>query len=124
MANATAKLAPGNAASAEEGSPPEAPLRLHVHIPAKMRNLELLLLVVAVFLNGAAVTLVQLGAVGEVHTDIIWLGGVLALLAFGLHIALRFVAPEADPFILPIATLLNGLGIAEICAERYQKTLR
>ena len=31
-----------------------------------------------------------------------------------LHIALRFVARDADPFVLPIATVLNGLGIAMI----------
>ena len=31
-----------------------------------------------------------------------------------MHVALRFVAPQADPFLLPIATVLNGLGIAEI----------
>jgi cell division protein FtsW (lipid II flippase) len=31
-----------------------------------------------------------------------------------MHIALRYVAPQADPFLLPIATVLNGLGIAEI----------
>lgn len=100
--------------STGEGTPAAPPLRLHVHIPAKMRNLELLLLVIACVLNGAAVMLVQLGAIGEIQPEIIWLGGALALLAIGLHIALRFLAPEADPFILPVATLLNGLGIAEI----------
>lgn len=89
-------------------------IRLRLHMPAKLRNLELVLLVFACVLNGGAVVLVQLGALGEIQTDIIWLGGGLAALAIGLHIALRFVAPQADPFILPIATLLNGLGIAEI----------
>lgn len=110
----TSEISSDAADSVDEGAPPAAPLRLHVHIPAKMRNLELFLLIIAVFLNGAAIVLVQLGALGEVHTEIIWLGGALAALAIGMHIALRFVAPEADPFILPIATLLNGLGIAEI----------
>ena len=56
----------------------------------------------------------QLGATGKIEPEIIWLGGVLAALAIGLHMALRFFAPEADLFILPAATLLNGLGIAEI----------
>jgi len=36
------------------------------------------------------------------------------VLVFGLHIAMRFVARDADPFLLPIATVLNGLGIAMI----------
>lgn len=97
-----------------EETAPAAPLRLRVHIPAKLRNLELALLIIACFLNGAAIVLVQLGAIGEIHTEIIWFGGGLAVLALGMHVVLRFFAPEADPFILPIATLLNGLGIAEI----------
>lgn len=101
-------------ASSDASSPPTSPLRLHVHIPAKLRNLELVLLLGACLLNGSAVLLVQLGVLGEIQTEIIWMGGGLALLAVGMHVALRFLAPEADPFILPIATLLNGLGIAEI----------
>ncbi|MEO6942595.1 MAG: FtsW/RodA/SpoVE family cell cycle protein [Terrimesophilobacter sp.] len=91
-----------------------SPLRLRLQIPSKLRNLELLLLIIACILNGLAVVLVQLGALGVIRPEIIWLGGVLAVLAVSLHVTLRFVAPEADPFILPVATLLNGLGIAEI----------
>lgn len=110
----SANTAPPSGTSTDESSPALPPLRLHVHIPAKLRNLELVLLIGACIINGAAVMLVQLGALGEIQTEIIWMGGGLALLAFGMHIALRFLAPEADPFIMPIATLLNGLGIAEI----------
>jgi cell division protein FtsW (lipid II flippase) len=38
----------------------------------------------------------------------------LAALVLVLHVVLRFAARDADPFILPIATAVNGLGIAEI----------
>jgi cell division protein FtsW (lipid II flippase) len=38
----------------------------------------------------------------------------VGVLVLALHIVLRFVARDADPFILPIATTINGLGIAEI----------
>ncbi len=114
MVDNTGQVTAKNAVATGEETPPPAPLRLHIHIPAKLRNLELFLLVIAVVLNGAAVMLVQLGAIGEIQPEIIWMGGALAVLAIGLHITLRFVAPEADPFILPVATLLNGLGIAEI----------
>ncbi len=89
-------------------------MKLRLHLPAKLRNLELALLIFACAINGAAVVLVQLGALGKILPEIIWMGGGLAALAVGLHMALRFLAPLADPFILPIATLLNGLGIAEI----------
>ncbi len=114
MAEVTKEVTAASPDSDGTRDPNEPPLRLRVHVPAKARNLELFLLVVAFALNGAAIVLVQLGALGEIHPEIIWLGGALAALAIAMHIALRFVAPEADPFLLPVATLLNGLGIAEI----------
>ncbi len=63
---------------------------------------------------GVAIALVQLGALGRVGTSVLLLSALLAVLVIGMHIALRVVAPDADPFVLPIATLLNGIGIAEI----------
>jgi cell division protein FtsW (lipid II flippase) len=89
-------------------------IKLTLHVPAKLRNLELALLLFACAINGAATVLVQLGALGTVRLDVIFQGAGLAVLALGMHVALRFVASQADPFILPIVILLNGLGIAEI----------
>lgn len=89
-------------------------IRLRLRAPARLRNVELVLLAVACGINGAAMALVQLGAQGGIDGSVILLGGGLAALVLGMHVALRFVAPQADPFILPIITVLNGLGIAEI----------
>jgi cell division protein FtsW (lipid II flippase) len=114
MADTTTETAAAVPAAASAAPGRSGTLRLRLRVPARLRNLELLLLLVACVLNGIAVVLVQLGALGEIRTEIIWLGGGLAVLAIGMHVALRFVAPDADPFILPVATLLNGLGIAEI----------
>ena len=72
------------------------------------------LLIVACVINAAAIVLVQLGAMGRIDTQLVLLGAGLSALVFGLHIAMRFVARDADPFLLPIATVLNGLGIAMI----------
>ena len=85
-----------------------------LRLPQKLRNLELFLLIVACSINAAAVVLVQLGALGRIDTTLVLLGASLSVLVFVLHIVMRFVAREADPFILPIATLLNGIGIAMI----------
>jgi len=89
-------------------------IRLRLRVPAKQRNLELLLLVIVSIINCAAIALVQLGALRRLDGSIIALGGALAVLGLVIHITLRFVASQADPFILPISALLNGLGIAEI----------
>ncbi len=89
-------------------------IRVRLRVPAKLRNLELLLLVLSCGLTGFAIVLVQLGELGTIDSQIFTLGAGLAGLALAMHIALRFVAPEADPFILPVAILLNGIGIAMI----------
>ncbi len=101
------------AASAAERAPATASVR-RIRMPQKLRNLELGLLIVACVINSGAIVLVQLGALGRVDTQLVLLGAGLSALVFGLHIAMRFVARDADPFLLPIATVLNGLGIAMI----------
>ena len=89
-------------------------IRLKLRAPSRMRNVELGLLLLACGINASAILLVQLGALGVIDWSLATLGIGLSILVFGMHIALRIVAVEADPFILPIATVLNGLGIAMI----------
>jgi cell division protein FtsW (lipid II flippase) len=80
----------------------------------RLRNLELGLLIVAVGVAASAIVLVQLGELGRIDPSIIKLAGGLALIVLAMHIVLRFTARDADPFLLPITTAINGLGIAEI----------
>ncbi|MEC5151673.1 FtsW/RodA/SpoVE family cell cycle protein [Cryobacterium sp. GrIS_2_6] len=108
MSNARATDAPTRAPKSKPGS------KRRLHLPQKMRNVELFLLIVACGINASAVVLVQLGALGHIDTTLVVLGAGLSGLVLCLHIVLRFVARDADPFILPIATLLNGIGIAMI----------
>jgi len=89
-------------------------IRLKLRVPARMRNLELLLLLVASGINAGAVCLVQLGALGTIDWTLLTFGVALTVLVFAMHFTMRVVAPEADPFILPVITVLNGLGIAMI----------
>jgi len=89
-------------------------IRLKLRVPARLRNLELSLLLVASGITLASIALVQLGATGDVHPFMLLLAAVLLVLIFALHISLRIVARDADPFVLPSITILNGLGIAMI----------
>ncbi|MFM9876996.1 MAG: FtsW/RodA/SpoVE family cell cycle protein [Rhodoglobus sp.] len=89
-------------------------IRLKLRVPARLRNLEIVLLVFAIGIDIAAVALVQLGALGTVEPSVLVLSALLGVLLVGMHLTLRVVAPDADPFILPIITVLNGLGIAMI----------
>ncbi len=109
--------APGDARSAPAEDPRLSftqSIVLTIKQPARLRNLELLLLALATVINAGAIALVQLGALGEIDATVLGFGAGLAGLALVMHIALRFVARDADPFILPIITTLNGLGIAMI----------
>lgn len=85
-----------------------------IRLPKASRNRELALLIFASVVNVAAILNVQLGATGSLDLQVVYLCGGLAILVFGMHIALRFLARDADPIILPVATVLNGLGIAMI----------
>jgi len=103
----------GDGGSTSRPATPPSGVR-RIRMPQKLRNLEFWLLAVACVINASAIVLVQLGALGRIDTQLVLLGAGLSLLVFGLHFAMRFVARDADPFLLPIATVLNGLGIAMI----------
>ena len=98
--------------------PPVAPVTgrvvLRVRMPQKLRNLELGLLLIALGLSALALALVQWGARGTLDWSLLTYAAGLAGLTLGLHFVLRLVARDADPFVVPIATMLNGLGIAMI----------
>ena len=98
-------------------------IKLRLRTPAKFRNLEMALLVFACLINLAAITLVQLGVMGSIDSSILTLGLGLTVLVFAMHFAMRIVAPQADPFILPVISVLNGLGIAMIYRLDLSKNL-
>ena len=85
-----------------------------IRMPQKQRNRELSLLIFAFVIVTAAVMLVQLGAVGKIDGRFLAYVGAFFALVLVLHIVLRLRARDADPFVVPIATMLTGIGIAEI----------
>jgi cell division protein FtsW (lipid II flippase) len=80
----------------------------------RRRGAELFLLVLALAVGVGAYAAVGLGVEGEVPTNILTYGGWLAALVVLAHVVVRFVAPYADPVLLPVVAALNGLGLAII----------
>ncbi|NBE55027.1 FtsW/RodA/SpoVE family cell cycle protein [Streptomyces boluensis] len=78
------------------------------------RNTELALLVFAVAIPCFAYANVGLAMTGEMPTGMLGYGLGLGLLAAVGHLVVRKFAPYADPLLLPLATLLNGLGLVVI----------
>ncbi|WP_335935655.1 FtsW/RodA/SpoVE family cell cycle protein [Streptomyces sp. PTD5-9] len=80
----------------------------------RRRGTELLLLIGAVLVPVYGYAAVGLARNGAVPPDVAGYGGGLGLLALLAHLAVRLRAPYADPLLLPIAVLLNGLGLVLI----------
>lgn len=78
------------------------------------RNTELALLAFAVVIPLFAYMNVGLALDGKVPTGMLGYGLGLGLLAGVGHIVVRKFAAYADPLLLPLATLLNGLGLVII----------
>ncbi|GAA1151832.1 FtsW/RodA/SpoVE family cell cycle protein [Streptomyces hebeiensis] len=78
------------------------------------RNTELLLLAFAVIIPVFAYLNVGLALDGEVPTGMLGYGLGVALLAGVGHLVVRKFARYADPLLLPLSTLLNGLGLVLI----------
>lgn len=85
-----------------------------VFIHRRRRGAELVLLVLALCVGIGAYAAVGLGVQGHVPADIVGYGGWLAGLVIAAHVVIRFVAPYADPVLLPLVAALNGLGLAVI----------
>ena len=74
------------------------------------RNSELLLIIMGGLVTTGAYVLASLGRLASIPANVVpFLVAVLGLF-FAAHVATRFLAPEADGLLLPLAGLLNGMG--------------
>ncbi|AOR32095.1 cell division protein FtsW [Streptomyces fodineus] len=80
----------------------------------RRRGVELALIVLAVLLSVYGYCAVGLARTGTVPPGAVGYGAGLGVLALLAHMAVRIRAPYADPLFLPIAVLLNGLGLVLI----------
>jgi cell division protein FtsW (lipid II flippase) len=83
-------------------------------MPRGRRRTELLMLIFVVGVVVLAYANVGLGLNGKVPAGVFEYGIAFAVLVGAAHLAVRWLAPYADPLLLPLAALLNGLGIVMI----------
>ncbi|MFD3513306.1 FtsW/RodA/SpoVE family cell cycle protein [Streptomyces sp. NPDC058657] len=87
------------------------------------RNTELLMLAFAVAIPVFAYANVGLAKDGSLPAGMLGYGVGLSLLAGVAHLMMRKFAKYADPLMLPIATLLNGLGLVLIWRLDQEPTI-
>jgi peptidoglycan glycosyltransferase len=88
--------------------------------PARRRT-ELGLILLAVVLTGGLYALAGLGKAGNLPANIGPFLGVIFALLLVAHLAMRWLAPNADPILLPTAGLLNGIGYVFIARLSTQE---
>jgi cell division protein FtsW (lipid II flippase) len=88
--------------------PPSAPAAPRV--PTR-RNTELALVLVAMVLVLAYSASAEYGLMGRVSAGFWLMPAMLTVVFVAANVVVRFLAPYADPVILPCVALLNGLGV-------------
>jgi cell division protein FtsW (lipid II flippase) len=93
---------------------PRGPSHRAVPLPRGRRSTELAMLCFAIGIMAFAYAAAGLGLNGHVPSGlVVYVAGFAALMAIA-HLAVRRFTPWADPLMLPLAALLNGLGIVMI----------
>ena len=82
--------------------------------PRTYRLAELGLLILAIVVATSSYALVGLGVEGTIPANVYGYAAWLAVLGIAIHIVVWIKAKYADPVLVPIAVLLNGLGLAMI----------
>jgi cell division protein FtsW (lipid II flippase) len=85
-----------------------------VAMPRGRRRTELIMLIFAVAVVMFAYAAVGLGLNGKIPSGMFAYGLSFAVIVGIAHLAVRRLAPWSDPLMLPLAALLNGLGIVMI----------
>ena len=78
------------------------------------RGTELVLLLFAIVVATAALSAVVLAHDNRITSTVGYLSGGFLAVYLVAHFAVRKLAPAADPLLLPVMALLNGLGLAMI----------
>ncbi|MFE3461917.1 FtsW/RodA/SpoVE family cell cycle protein [Nocardiopsis aegyptia] len=90
--------------------------------PVPQRGPELRLLLGALMVVAAALVSASLSVTGGLDPSVGWYLAVLSAGGAALHVLLRFVAPYADPVVMPLALALTGLGLTMIWALQMTRS--
>lgn len=91
------------------------------------RTVEMWLLILAILIGLYAYANVDLAILGQLPANLWVVGGCFVILLGGAHVAVRILAPYADPILLPAAALMNMIGLSMIhrldlaAADRAEK---
>ena len=99
------------AAATPAASPASTGEQPGVRLARSRRNAELSLLLLAMVLVAAYGAIVEANLLDTVTPDFWMPAAVLGVLFLGMHLVIRFLAPFADPALLPAVALLNGIGV-------------
>lgn len=93
-------------------------------VASPRRRTELGLLMLAAVVTIAAYALASLGKTASIPANILPFFGIILALELIAHVANRYLAPNADSILLPLAALLNGLGYVMITRLDYHLASR
>ena len=91
-----------------------SPAAVSTQRPRQRRGTELWLLLFAYAISLAAFAQVDVVLLDKLSSDFTTFAIVFGLGLAVAHVALRWLAPYADPVLLPVVSLLNGLGLSMI----------
>lgn len=92
---------------------PQQPVAIIPPLPTR-RNAELALVCFATAITGVALTIVEANQEQGISWDLLSYTLAFLTLFVSAHLAIRRFAPYADPLLLPVVALLNGLGLVLI----------
>jgi cell division protein FtsW (lipid II flippase) len=88
--------------------------RLAQRTPREGRSAELVLMVLAWLITTGFYVLASLGAQNHIPHNLWIFLSFIVVISLAMHLAIRHYAPRASQILLPVATLLNGIGYVEI----------
>ncbi len=97
--------------------------RLHLGSKNRRRSTELGLLIISIVITVSAYIIAALGKTATIPGNIVPILVALLVLSLTAHVGTRILAPNADPVMLPIASLLNGLGFVMITRLDYHEAI-